>query len=109
MPLIEVTIAGRRRQVQCDDGEEPRLRRLAQYVDGKASEIARGNPELTEARLLLLTSLLVADELVDAYDELRRVRAALEEQGQLKASDEARAVDALAARIEQLAAALEKT
>ena len=63
MPMIEVSVNGRRHSVQCGDGEEARVRQLAAYVDRRVSDLARGQTQLGDARLLLMASLLVADEL----------------------------------------------
>ncbi len=108
MPTLEVGIAGRRHQVHCDDGEEPRLKKLAAYVDDKASDIARRSPQLTEPRVLLLTSLLLADELFDAYQEVQQIRAKAGREGGGDEGETAKAVERVAERLEQLAAALEK-
>jgi cell division protein ZapA len=109
MPLVDITIAGRRHQVQCGEGEQTRLRRLAAYVDGKAAELSQSNPQLTEARLLLLASLTVADELLDSYEELKRLRDHGQRERQDQEAAEARAMEDIATRLERLAEALEKT
>jgi cell division protein ZapA (FtsZ GTPase activity inhibitor) len=69
MGMVDVTINGRRQQVQCGDGEEPRLRRLAQYVDGCAARLVQQHGQLPDGKVLLLTSLLIADELADALED----------------------------------------
>jgi cell division protein ZapA len=109
MGMVEVTFNGRKQQVQCGDGEEPRLRRLAGYVDGCAARLVQQHGQLGDAKVLLLTSLLIADELADALEELKRVRAALAD-SQRKAEDEgAAAAQRVAERLERLAATLERT
>jgi cell division protein ZapA len=109
MPLVDITIAGRRHQVQCGEGEQTRLRRLASYVDSKAIEVAQGNPQLSESRLLLLTTLLISDELLDSYDELKRVRDEAQRERQEQEAQSSKAIEDLASRLEQLAESLEKT
>ena len=79
MGMLDVTVNGRIHTVQCDDGQEVRLKRLAQYVDGRVGELASSHGQIGDARLLVLTSLLIADELSDAYDEIKRLRTALAE------------------------------
>lgn len=107
MPMLDITIAGRRHNVQCDEGQETRVRRLAGYIDSKASEVLRSHPQLTEARTLLLTSMLVADELMDAYEEIQqlRTRATLDARAQEEAG--AKAMEKIAERLERLAGELE--
>jgi cell division protein ZapA len=109
MPLVDITIAGRRHQVQCGEGQESRLKRLAGYVDGKAVEIGQANANLTEARLLLLTSLMISDELLDAYEEMHRLRLQADAEMKKGEATATEAIEKVASRLEQLAAALEKT
>ena len=59
----------------CDDGQEPRIRRLAQYVDAKVGEFVADVGQVGEARLLLLAALVIADELSDANDALQQERS----------------------------------
>jgi cell division protein ZapA len=107
VPTLDVTINGRRHQLQCADGEEPRLRRLAAYVDGRVAELAQQHGQVGDARLLVLVSLLIADELSDAYEELKRLKAAAEAGARQSEEQTAEAMNRLAARLEQLAATLQ--
>lgn len=107
MGLLDIQINGRRHQVQCGDGEEPRLRRLAAYIDSCAGKLVQQHGQLPDAKVLLLTSLLVADELSDAYEEIKRLKGQLADQGRRTEKEAAQALDRVAERLEQLAAALE--
>lgn len=105
MPQVNVTINGRAYAVQCDPGEEHRIRDLARMVDGKAASFADQSLRAGEARILVLAALVLADELAEANDALRRlnVRAAA------NADDPALAdgIERLARRIEMVASRLE--
>jgi cell division protein ZapA len=70
MATVAVTINGRPFNLACDDGEEGRIRRLAQYVDRKVGEFAGRVGQIGEARLILLAALVIADELADANARL---------------------------------------
>jgi cell division protein ZapA len=107
MPTIEVLVNGRRHAVQCGAGEESRVRQLASYVDRRIADLARGQTQVGDARLLLMASLVVADELSDAFDEIKRLRASLEEQGGGSEGDAAAMLEKAAQRIEAIAAELE--
>lgn len=62
MAQVKLEIGGRTFMVTCQDGEEDHLAKLGTMVDAKAGEA--GDPAgLTESRMLLFTSLLLADEL----------------------------------------------
>ncbi|MBV8777545.1 MAG: cell division protein ZapA [Alphaproteobacteria bacterium] len=116
MGQVVVTVNGRAFPLSCNDGEEPRIRRLAQYVDGKIGEFVNLHGQVGEARLLLLAALLIADELSDANDQVQAERTR-----QRIAADAAPAASAtpdpavvagilgLARRIESIAARFETT
>ena len=65
MAEIELTIAGRPYRVACRAGEEDNLRAAAALVDAKSKEALAGLGTLSESRLLLFASLLLADQIVD--------------------------------------------
>lgn len=70
MAQVKLEIGGRSFMVTCQDGEEEHLGKLGAMVDGKAGEA--GDPAgLTESRMLLFTSLLLADELHGAKNTER--------------------------------------
>src|SRR5437764_2121722 len=74
MGQVSVPVNGRSYAITCDDGQETRIRRLAQYVDAKVAEFVGSVGQAGEARLLLLAALVIADELSDANDALERER-----------------------------------
>jgi cell division protein ZapA len=75
MGQVSVPVNGRSFTLACDDGQEPRIRRLAQYVDAKVAEFVGNVGQVGEARLLLLAALAIADELSDANEALQRARS----------------------------------
>jgi cell division protein ZapA len=75
MPTVEVMVNGRRHAVQCGEGEEARVKGLAAYVDRKVAELAADGAQVGDARLMLMASLMVADELSDAYDKIKELEA----------------------------------
>ncbi|HEX3208710.1 MAG TPA: cell division protein ZapA [Geminicoccaceae bacterium] len=108
MATVEVSVNGRRHMVQCGEGEEARVRQLASYVDRRVSDLARGQTQVGDARLLLMASLLVADELSDAFEEIKRLKAALEGRANGVEEQAAAAVEAVAQELESIAAQLER-
>lgn len=108
MPTVEITVNGRQHVVQCGQGEESRVRQLASYVDRRIADLARGQAQVGDARLLLMASLVVADELSDAYDEIKRLRAGTEgSSGDAEGETAAGVLEQVAQQIEAIAAALE--
>jgi len=107
MPMVEITVNGRRHMVQCGEGEEGRVRQLAAYVDRQVADLARGQTQVGDARLLLMASLLVADKLSDAFDEIKQLRAGVEGQGGDGEHKAAAVLEQAAQQIEAIAAELE--
>ena len=103
MGMVDVAVNGRTHTVQCDDGQETRLKRLAQYVDGRVRELAGNNGQLGDLRLLVLTSLIISDELSDAYDEIKRLRTSLAETSKAAEDKLTEELERAASQIEQLA------
>ena len=115
MGQVAVTIRGRSYPVACDDGQEEQVIRLASYLDKRAAELDRTVGVVSESRLLLMIGLLVADELAEANDELRRTREsvagaeAASRQATLEQVERrvAPVLDRLALRLDDIAARLE--
>jgi cell division protein ZapA len=101
MAQVTVQINGRAYQVACGDGEQERIAGLAAYVDGKVQELVEAIGNVGDQRLLVMASLLLADEIFEGKDNSANGKAA---QAEKKRAD---AIEALAERIERLAARLE--
>ncbi len=97
MSEVSVSVNGRSFKIACEDGQEPRIRRLAQYVDAKVGEFVANVGQVGEARLLLLAALVIADELSDANDALERAGSNAAASG----------VQGMSKRIEPIAARLD--
>lgn len=108
MAQVTVTINGRGYQIACDEGQEDRLRQLAGYVDKRVGELTAASGQAGDTRLLVMASLLIADELADAQAALGEER---NKQPRAPAPEAeaavAQGIEALAARIEDIAARLE--
>lgn len=101
MGKVTITINGHGYDFTCDDGQEPHLLEMAELVNRRVRDLASSLGQVGETRLLVMTALLLADELADAYQQAegREVAAFAE-------SEEALA--AVAARLERLAARLQR-
>ena len=70
MAQVSIRINGRSYDIACDDGQEDRIHALAGYVNDRVKEIADAVGQIGEQRLLVMTSLLIADELGNAQEQL---------------------------------------
>ncbi len=66
MAEITIHINGRPYEITCDDGQEGHVVDLAAYVDSRLQHIARAGGAYNDPHLLVLTSLILADELAKA-------------------------------------------
>jgi Uncharacterized protein conserved in bacteria len=107
MGIVTLNVNGRRYDVSCDDGEEERLRGLGTALDRRVRKLVASLGQVGEARLLLLTCLLLEDEVTE-------VRASVASGGPVDGHGEpaqtaetlAPELDALAGRIEAVAGRL---
>ncbi|HEU0118418.1 MAG TPA: cell division protein ZapA [Alphaproteobacteria bacterium] len=67
MSKIAITLYGREYSVNCDAGQEDRLRQIVKFVEGRMQEVADKIGNTTEPRLLMLTCLSLADQLFDVH------------------------------------------
>ena len=115
MGKVSVTINGRAFTIGCEEGQEAYLRDLARHLDGHIRDLSGQVGQIGDLRLLLMASLVVADERREA---VRRVEALEAEVETLKAAERgraeglrsdrerlARSIDKAAERLEALAAA----
>jgi cell division protein ZapA len=120
MAQITVKINGYGYTVGCEDGQEPHLQAMAAQVDSRIESIKALGGNSGEARLLLLASLLMADEIHDLRVEAENLRAmvarASRKDGKERAADTPRQdpelmrkIGRLAVRAEQIADGLERT
>jgi cell division protein ZapA len=101
MSQINVMVGGRSYTLSCREGEEARLQRLASHVNRKAEDLSGTLGQMSEPRMLLMSALLVADELFDQKD--RAARAATNTVDMAATTN---SIGSIAARLEQLAAQL---
>ena len=101
MSNITLTIGGRDYAVACDPGEEAQVARLGAMIDAKLASMGTAASQ-GETRNLLFAALLLADEV----SELKR-GVSPAPQSAATAPDHADALEAIAARLETCASALE--
>ncbi len=70
MAEVTIYINGRSYDISCDSGQEGRIVDLASYIDQRLQLISRSGAAYNDAHLMVLTSLVLADELFDAREGL---------------------------------------
>jgi cell division protein ZapA len=112
MGQVSVTLNGRTYRLECGEGEETHLIALAEYLGTHVETMKRKFGQVGDDRLILMASLLVADELWElrrqmqelktAMAEVRRDRSVADESAKSLQSDVAARIGAVAERLEML-------
>lgn len=71
MPDVNINIGGRDFDVACQEGEEHFLKSAAAMLDTEASVLAGQIANMTEARMLLMAGLMLADKTAGMEDKLK--------------------------------------
>ena len=93
MAQVNASIAGRQFRLACEDGQEDHLQSLAKDIDQRIIDLRRKFGEIGDTRLTVMAALMLADQLVEATQKMRRLDeeiAALQD-ARLVAADRAKA------------------
>ena len=119
MAQVTVKINGYGYMVGCEDGQEAHLQAMAEQVDTRIDSIKALGGNSGESRLLVLSALLMADEIHDLRIELENLRAiaarVAKKDGKERAAEAVkpegellRKISRLAVRAEQIADGMER-
>ena len=107
MAHVELKINERKYQIACDDGQEEHMKKLGDFIEKRVQGLVTSIGQVGDSRLLVMVSLLIADELSESHLELSTLRgedgaaARLENEEKLSHS-----IEGLAQRIEHVAESL---
>ncbi|PCI97812.1 MAG: cell division protein ZapA [Alphaproteobacteria bacterium] len=114
MSEVTLKINNRGYSLACDNGQEQRLVDLGHYVDGHLQNIAQAGAATNEAHLLVLTSLVLADEIYELRDTVAQLQNSMSQKNDAPSTDRsdddiliAEAIDHLAGKIEHIAARIQ--
>jgi cell division protein ZapA len=90
---ISITIQKRAYRLSCGEGEEARLKELAEHVRAKANQLVAEHGRIGDEDLLLMSAILIADELWDerAEQQSAEKKSAASGRGQGRTKDGAEA------------------
>jgi cell division protein ZapA len=111
MNHINVTINGRQYRMACEEGQEVQLLKLAESFESRIQNLRGKFGEIGDARLTVMASLTVCDELLDAVNRIRSLEEELAGLRDVRASATAvaNALNAAADRIEKTTQVLNRT
>lgn len=110
MAEVTLTINGRNYGIACDDGQEGRVRDLGNYIDQRMREIAKAGAANNEVHLMILTSLMLADEVFDLRDSVGDLGDQVNNVQTSQVDEEgiAEVISELAERIDNIAGRIQK-
>ncbi|MBN8531534.1 MAG: cell division protein ZapA [Alphaproteobacteria bacterium] len=79
MKPLKIFIHGGEYEIACDDGQEAHVRALVSELDARVTELSRKAYGASDKMLLVMTALMLADELAEKKAENERLRASLGE------------------------------
>lgn len=113
MAEVNLNINGKNYGIACDDGQEGRVIEVGQYVDSCAKDISSAGAASNENHLLVLTALVLADQIKELRDNMQHggQMPAQNVYAGLKPEEErsiVQSIENLAGRIESVASRLAK-
>ena len=85
MPEVDISIGGRNFEVACQEGEQEFLRSAAKMRDDEARVLTSQIGRIPEARMLLMSGLMLADKSAGMEDRMRELEAKVTEQEEERA------------------------
>lgn len=74
MARVDISLNGRSYPIACEDGQEQRVRDIAEFVDERLGDIKQAFAQASDTHLLVMVSLMVADELFDLREEYEEAK-----------------------------------
>ncbi|NBX67293.1 MAG: cell division protein ZapA [Proteobacteria bacterium] len=74
MSKVNINVNNKSFTIACDDGQEPRVQQLGKYVDERFRELNQAGAAPNESYTLVLTALVIADDMFEAKDQAEKAR-----------------------------------
>jgi cell division protein ZapA len=79
MSSVNIIVNDKSYAVACEEGQEERVKSLGAYIDKRVKDIFGAGAAHNESQLMVLTSLIIADELFELQEEVRNLKSQLQE------------------------------
>ena len=63
--VVEISVNNQIYKISCEEGQEERIQNLAKFINNELEKLVSSVGQIGEARLLLMTCLIIADKLKD--------------------------------------------
>ena len=78
MTSVNIIVNDRSYAIACEEGQEERVESLGRYIDKRVSDIAGAGAAHNESQLMVLTSLIITDELFELREEVKMLKAQMQ-------------------------------
>lgn len=100
---VHLKINGQSFEISCDDGQEDRIRHLGEFINVRLNEIRKAGAASSDIHLLVLTSLILADEVFDLREYIHTNGQSGKMSPTINESTVTKTIETLAERIENIA------
>lgn len=108
MSKVNINVNNRTFTIACDDGQEARVQQLGKYVDERFRELNQAGAAPNESYMLVLTSLVIADDMFEARDAAEKANMAIANAGPSRQEMEMQVRGPYENRIAQLQAEIDR-
>lgn len=102
MAEVSITLNGRTYRLECGDGEEEHLLALSEQIGDRLNSLQKKFGQVGDDRLLLMTALMIADDLSEAKKKLAEAESDHASADDLKKSAESEVADKISAAVERI-------
>ena len=79
MGQVSLTLNGRTYRLACGAGDEVRLQELAAHLSERVDGVVRQFGQIGDDRMLLMASIMLADDYFETREELDRLKRAIDQ------------------------------
>lgn len=84
MSSVSITVNGRSFTIACDPEQKDRVLELGAYIDKRVQDIASAGAASSDAQLMVLTSLVLTDEIFELQESLAQAsQIATQQEGEV--------------------------
>ncbi len=100
---VTLKINGQDFEISCDSGQEERVHHLGEFINMRLNEIRQAGAANSDTHLLVLTALILADEVFDLRDYIHSEGKTGRAPSAINEPAIAKTIETLATRIENIA------
>lgn len=108
MSKVNIVVNNRQFTIACDDGQESRVQQLGRYVDERFRELNQAGAAPNESYMLVLTALVIADDMFEARDAAEKSRMAAAQTGPSRGEIEAQVASQFQGRLAAMQTELDR-